>query len=41
MFGRDQRCHAANLIDHAAHPRLRDELWEEAAALGLAEPRGL
>ena len=26
----------ASLIEHAAHPRVRDELREEASALGLA-----
>ena len=36
IFGRDQRAQARALIDEAAHPRVRDELWEEAAALGLA-----
>jgi len=36
LLGRDERVQAANLIEHAAHPRVREELWEEAAALGLA-----
>ena len=36
MFGHDERTQARHLIEHAAHPRVRDELWEEAAALGLA-----
>ena len=36
MWGRDEREQARNLIDHAAHPSVRDELREEAAALGLA-----
>jgi acyl-CoA hydrolase len=36
MFGSDERAQAADLIERAAHPRIRDELWEEAAALGLA-----
>ena len=27
---------ARNLIEHAAHPSVRDDLWEEARALGLA-----
>jgi acyl-CoA hydrolase len=36
MFGHDERAQAAHLIDCAAHPRVRDELREEAAALGLA-----
>lgn len=36
VFGRDQRTQAHNLITEAAHPRVREELWEEAAALYLA-----
>ncbi len=36
VFGRDQRAQARELIENAAHPRVREELWEEAAALGLA-----
>ena len=36
MFGHDERAQAAHLIDCAAHPRVRDELREEATALGLA-----
>lgn len=36
IFGRSEREQAAQLINHAAHPRVRDELSEEAAALGLA-----
>lgn len=36
MWGRDEREQARNLIEHAAHPSVRDELREEAAALGLA-----
>lgn len=35
MHGRDERTQAANLIEFAAHPRIREELWEEAVALGL------
>ena len=35
VFGHDQHEQARQLIDHAAHPRVRDELREEAAALGL------
>jgi acyl-CoA hydrolase len=35
IWGRDQKGQAAALIEQAAHPRVRDELWEEAAALGL------
>jgi acyl-CoA hydrolase len=38
MFGYDERMQARHLIDNAAHPRVREELWEEAAALGLAGP---
>ena len=36
LFGFDQRQQARHLIEEAAHPRVRDELWEEAAHLGLA-----
>jgi acyl-CoA hydrolase len=36
IFGRDQRTQARQLIEHAAHPSVREELAEEAAALGLA-----
>ncbi|MGH3425881.1 MAG: acetyl-CoA hydrolase/transferase C-terminal domain-containing protein [Nocardioidaceae bacterium] len=36
IFGRDQRVQARNLIDRAAHPSVREELWEEARALRLA-----
>lgn len=39
VFGHDQREQARQLIDHAAHPRVREELREEAVALGLAGPR--
>ncbi len=35
IFGHDQRAQARHLIEHAAHPSVRDELWEEAAALSL------
>jgi acyl-CoA hydrolase len=35
LYGRDQREQARQLIEHAAHPRVREELWEEAVALGL------
>ena len=41
MFGHDERTQAMHLIDHAAHPSVRDELWEEAVALGLAPLRGI
>jgi acyl-CoA hydrolase len=36
VFGYDQRAQARHLIRDAAHPRVREELREEAAALGLA-----
>ncbi len=36
IFGHDQREQARQLIDNAAHPSVREELWEEAHALGLA-----
>jgi acyl-CoA hydrolase len=39
MFGRDERTQARHLIEHAAHPQVRAELWEEAVALGLAAGR--
>lgn len=35
MFGTDEKTQARNLIEFAAHPRIREELWEEAGALGL------
>ncbi|HEX6336119.1 MAG TPA: acetyl-CoA hydrolase/transferase C-terminal domain-containing protein [Jiangellaceae bacterium] len=35
LFGRPERAQVAALIERAAHPRIRDELWEEALALGL------
>ena len=35
LFGRDQVTQAHDLIEEAAHPRVRAELWEEACALGL------
>lgn len=35
VFGLDQAEQARQLIEHAAHPSVRDELREEAAALGL------
>ncbi len=34
--GQDEKSQARNLIEQAAHPRIRDELWEEAYELGLA-----
>ncbi len=36
LWGHDQRAQCRHIIRDAAHPRVRDELWEEAAALGLA-----
>ena len=36
IWGHDERTQARHLIEHAAHPDVREELWEEAAALGLA-----
>jgi acyl-CoA hydrolase len=36
VFGHDERAQARHLIEQAAHPRVREELWEEAVALGLA-----
>jgi acyl-CoA hydrolase len=35
IAGLDERTQARNLIEHAAHPDVRDELREEARALGL------
>jgi acyl-CoA hydrolase len=35
IFGTDEREQARRLIDNAAHPSVRDELWEEAEELGL------
>jgi len=35
IFGHDQREQARQLVAHAAHPSVREELWEEAEALGL------
>jgi acyl-CoA hydrolase len=35
IFGSDERRQARQLVENAAHPRVRDELREEAAALGL------
>jgi len=36
LWGSSERQQARDLVEHAAHPSVRDELWEEAAALGLA-----
>ena len=38
IMGWDAQSQASHLIDRAAHPSVRAELWEEAAGLGLAEP---
>lgn len=38
IWGQSQEEQALNLIDHAAHPDVRDELFEEAVALGLVHP---
>ena len=35
IYGYDEKTQAANLINNAAHPKVRGELWEEAAELGL------
>jgi len=35
VFGNTQREQAAQIIEHAAHPRVRDELWDHAARMGL------
>jgi acyl-CoA hydrolase len=37
VFGLDQRRQAANIIEHAAHPRVREHLRSEAVTLGLAD----
>ncbi|MBR7742709.1 acetyl-CoA hydrolase [Phycicoccus sp. BSK3Z-2] len=36
LLGHDQRDQCRRLVEHVAHPRVRDELWEEARGLGLA-----
>jgi acyl-CoA hydrolase len=36
IWGHSQHEQARNLIEQAAHPDVREELWEEAAGLGLA-----
>lgn len=36
LFGHDQQKQARHLIEFAAHPDVRDELWEDARSLGLA-----
>ena len=36
MWGHDEKAQARNLIEQAAHPDVREELWEEAHAMGKA-----
>ncbi len=36
VWGHSERAQAAHLIEHAAHPDVRAELWEDARDLGLA-----
>lgn len=36
LFGHSEKDQARHLIEQAAHPCVRDELWEEARHLGLA-----
>jgi acyl-CoA hydrolase len=36
LWGYDEKTQARHLIEYAAHPRVREELWEEARGLGLA-----
>ncbi len=38
ILGHDQERQAANLISHAAHPDVRDDLWRSAEKLGLSTP---
>jgi acyl-CoA hydrolase len=40
IFGNDQREQARQLIENAAHPGVREELWEEAVELGLGPTPG-
>ena len=35
LWGYDEKAQARHLIEHAAHPSVRSELWEEAQGLGL------
>jgi acyl-CoA hydrolase len=37
VFGHDQQTQVTHLIQHAAHPSVREELWEEATALSLIQ----
>lgn len=36
LWGRSEKEQARDIINNCAHPRVRDDLWEEAAGLGLA-----
>ena len=36
LYGRSEKEQAAALIENVAHPKVREELWEEAEELGLA-----
>ncbi|HZX99046.1 MAG TPA: acetyl-CoA hydrolase/transferase C-terminal domain-containing protein [Dermatophilaceae bacterium] len=36
LLGYDEKTQARHLIEYAAHPSMRSELWEEAKELGLA-----
>jgi acyl-CoA hydrolase len=36
VFGLDQKDQARNIVEHAAHPRVREDLRAAAARLGLA-----
>jgi acyl-CoA hydrolase len=35
LWGRSEREQCRDIIEECAHPQVRDDLWEEAAALGL------
>ncbi len=36
LWGRSERDQCRDIIERCAHPRVRDDLWEEAGSLGLA-----
>ena len=36
LWGRSEQDQCRDIIEECAHPRVRDDLWEEAQALGLA-----
>jgi acyl-CoA hydrolase len=36
LWGRSEKDQCRDIIEECAHPRVRDDLWEEAQALGLA-----